>query len=331
MNRTTAHFIDNLIELTVGSGRLVLSPRQYQFKERGLSDGFIGNPMELFNVPKSPPEIKFAEVHKWLDGRTHAHYHFPSLFTSPHPQNNTVHGMADLQTKVASPAALILLHGYQMHSFEPLKWFAEETARAGVDVYYMALPYHMRRRPRGTWSGMYAMSADVERTVQSFRQGVLDLRSLITYLKTVKGQKVAIAGLSLGAFTCCMAATVDQRPEALVSILGGASLADIIWAGFSFRLIRNELRRSGVSQVDLEDWWRLMAPGTWKPRIPRERILLIAGEHDPIITPGNAIRLHQAWDRPQIYWYPCGHASVAFYAHQIGDRIASFLKPVLLG
>ncbi len=270
------------------------------------------------------------EIYKWLDGRTHVHFRFPSRYQSPHPRNNIVHGLADLQQKGDAPAALILLHGYEMHSFEPLKWFAEEIARAGVDIYYLTLPYHMRRRPHGTWSGMYAMSADLERTIQSFRQGVLDLRSMITYLKVVKGQKVAIAGLSLGAFTSCMAATVDERPDALISLLGGYSLADVIWAGFSFRLIRSELKAKGITQADLEDWWRVMAPGNWKPRIDRERILLVAGEHDPIITPRNATRLFRAWNEPPMLWYPCGHASVAFYARQIGTQISEFLKPVLL-
>ena len=330
MNRTFAHLIDNSIEITVGSARQVIAPPQYHPEERAFSDGFIGNPSELYAIPTNPPDIQIDPVFKWLDGRTHARFRFPSRYQSPHPRNNTVHGVADLQTRSGSPAALVLLHGYQMHNFEPLKWFAEETARAGVDVYYMALPYHMQRRPRGTWSGMYAMSADVERTVQSFRQGVLDLRSLVTYIKEVKHQKVAIAGLSLGAFTSCMAATVDSRPDALVSLLGGYSLASIIWAGFSFRLIRSELKANGITQSDLEDWWRVMAPGNWKPRLPRERILLVAGEHDPIITSRNAKRLYHSWNKPEMLWYPCGHASVAFFARQIGEKIAGFLKPILL-
>jgi hypothetical protein len=223
---------------------------------------------------------------------------------------------------------LILLHGYQMQSFDPLKWFAESAARSGIDVYYMTLPYHMRRTPRGAWSGQYGLSADVERTVQSFRQGVLDLRSLITWVKEVRGQQVAIAGVSLGAFTCCMAATVDDRPAGLISLLGGASLADLIFGGFSFRLIRKELQESGVTQDDLENWWRLMAPGNWKPRLPRERILMIAGEHDPVITPKNTYRLWTAWRQPRISWYPCGHASVAFYNRQIGEEMAAFLHNI---
>ncbi len=329
MNNLVAHAIDNVIELTLGSLRLIVSPPQYHFADRDLSDGFIGNPEVIYAIPPQPPELEFDAVHRWFDGRTRARFRFTSRYVSPHPENNTVHGEADLHGDGEARAAVIFLHGYQMNSFAPLKWFAEESAHSGLDVYYMSLPYHMRRAPKGTWSGMYALSADVERTVQSFRQGVLDLRSLITYIKTVKKQKVALAGISLGAFTSCMATVVDERPDALVSILGGASLADMIWAGFSFRLIRTELRESGVSRANLEDWWQIMAPGVWKSRLAKEKMLMIGGEHDPIITPVNVHRLWEAWNQPQILWYPSGHASAGLYARKIGDRISEFLNEVL--
>jgi hypothetical protein len=329
MNKLAAHAIDDLIELTLGSLRLIASPPQYHFADRDLSDGFIGNPEVIYAIPPQPPQLQFDAVHRWFDGRTRSRYRFTSRFLSPYPANNTVHGEADLHPEGSARAAVIFLHGYQMNSFAPLKWFAEDTAHSGVDIYYMSLPYHLRRAPQGTWSGMYALSADVERTVQSFRQGVLDLRSLITYVKTVKKQKVALAGISLGAFTSCMASVVDERPDALVSILGGASLADMIWAGFSFRLIRSELRESGVLRANLEDWWRIMAPGVWRSRLAKEQMLMIAGEHDPIITPGNVTRLWEAWNEPLIHWHPCGHASAGLYAREIGAQIKQFLNQVL--
>ena len=329
MNHLVAHSIDNLIELTLGSLRLIVSPPQYHFQDRDLSDGLIGNPDVLYAIPPQPPSLDFDDIHKWLDGRTVARYRFTSRFSSPHAENNTVYGQADLHESGTAPAALIFLHGYQMNSFAPLKWLSEASAHSGMDVYYMSLPYHMHRRPKGTWSGMYALSADVERTVQSFRQGVLDVRSLITYIKEVKHQKVALAGISLGAFTSCMATTVDSRPDALVSVLGGGSLADMIWAGFSFRLIRSELRESGVTRANLEDWWRIMAPAIWKPLIAREHTLLIGGEYDPIITPANVTGLWNAWQQPELVWYPCGHASIGLFAKPVGEKISQFLNSVL--
>ncbi len=325
MNQPVAHLIDNAIELTLGSLRLLWAGPQYHTAERKEETWLKAEPSQAYALNGPAPKFLFDSIHHWFNGRVHIRYSFPSPVSTPYPENNTVYGLADVQEKGSAPAAVILLHGYQMQTFAPLKWIAEPAARAGLDIYYMSLPYHMRRAPRGSWSGEYGLSADVERTVESFRQGVLDLRSLISYIREVKGQPVAIAGLSLGAFTCCAAALVDDRPFALVSLLGGGSLADLVFAGFSFRLIRKELQESGVTPADLENWWRLLAPANWNPRLDRERILMFAGQHDPIVTPRNVRRLWDAWSQPRLDWLPCGHASVAFYTRQIGERMAKFL------
>ncbi len=325
MNRAFAHLIDNFIEVTLGSLRLLAASPQFHSDIWSLTETDPNDPFEFYAIPDAPPEVKFDSAHRWLDGRTHARFRFPSFFQSPHPENNIVHGMADLQSEGESSAALILLHGYQMNTFAPLKWFAETAARSGLDIYYLALPYHMQRAPRGSWSGQYGLSADVRRTVESFRQGVMDLRAMVTWVTHAQRKPVAIGGLSLGAFTSLMAGVVDDRPFGLVSLLGGASLADIIFAGFSFRLIRKELQEAGVYPADLQKWWTMLSPGNFKPALPREAILLVGGEHDPIITPKNVRKLWQAWQKPRLVWYPCGHASVAFYARQIGERVADFL------
>ncbi|GIV64431.1 MAG: hypothetical protein KatS3mg045_1770 [Bellilinea sp.] len=325
MNRTVAHLIDNFIEVTLGSLRLIAASPQFHSEVWSRAETDPQDPFEFYAIPPAPPEVKFDSIHRWLDGRTHARFRFPSFYQSPHPENNIVHGMADLQSEGESSAALILLHGYQMNTFAPLKWFAETAARSGLDIYYLALPYHMQRAPRGSWSGQYGLSADIERTIQSFRQGVMDLRAMVTWVHKVQQKPVAIGGLSLGAFTSLMAGVVDDRPFGLVSLLGGASLANIIFAGFSFRLIRKELQEAGVYPDDLEKWWYMLSPGNFKPALPREAILLVGGEHDPIITPKNVRKLWQAWQKPRLVWYPCGHASVAFYARRIGERVADFL------
>jgi pimeloyl-ACP methyl ester carboxylesterase len=325
MNKLVAHAIDNAIELTLGSMRLVIAGPKYHTVERLEMDWLQADPLKVYALNAGPPEIMIDSVQRLFDDRAHARFHFPSPVSSPHSENNIVHGLADMHEPGRAPAALILLHGYQMRTYAPLKFFAEPVAQAGLDIYYMALPYHMRRAPRGSWSGEFGLSADVEQTVESFRQGVLDLRTLITYIREVKQQQVAIAGLSLGAFTCCATALVDDRPFALISLLGGGSLADIIFAGFSFRLIRKELQESGVTRGELENWWRLLAPANWQPRLAKERILMVAGKHDPIITPRNTHRLWQAWNQPRLDWIPCGHASVGFYTRQIGEKIAEFL------
>jgi predicted alpha/beta hydrolase family esterase len=177
----------------------------------------------------------------------------------------------------------------------------------------------------GTWDGEYNLSSDVVRSINSFRQGVMDVRSLVTWIQREVHQPVFLAGMSLGAFTCCMATVADNRPVGLISLLGGADLSDIVYAGNSFYLIRRGLTRNGIFHSELKEYWAGISPGNYKSRLPKEHMVMVAGEHDPIITPQNAAALWRAWDEPDIHWLPCGHASLSLYARRVGDVLFNFI------
>jgi hypothetical protein len=78
-------------------------------------------------------------------------------------------------------------------------------------------------------------------------QGVRDVRSLLTWIESRRGMPVVLAGISLGAYTACMTATVDPRPRAVISSLGGASLARIPWDGYQSGKIRRPSNNWSVS------------------------------------------------------------------------------------
>lgn len=325
MNRAFAHFIDNFIEYTIGRYKHWRTPNQFQSIAIGQIDWTKNTPEAFFAIPSEPPDLIFEQPIVFHGDRVRSFFGFPSAYTSPDPVNNTVHGLADLRANRKSRAALVLVHGYMMGSFAPLQLFAELTARKGVDIYYLALPYHMERAPLGTWDGEYNLSSDVVRSINSFRQGVMDVRSLVTWIQREVHQPVFLAGMSLGAFTCCMATVADNRPAGLISLLGGADLSDIVYAGNSFYLIRRGLTRNGIFHSELKEYWAGISPGNFKSRLPKEHMVMVAGEHDPIITPQNAAALWRAWDEPDIHWLPCGHASLSFYARRVGDVLFNFI------
>jgi pimeloyl-ACP methyl ester carboxylesterase len=205
MHRSTAHFIDNFIEYTLGRYRHWYTPDQFKPIAPGEVDWVKNTPDTFYAIPSDPPELTFEQPYVFHRDRVRSTFRFPSAYTSPDEINNTVHGLADLRANRKSRGALVIVHGYMMSSFAPLQLLAELTASQGVDIYYLTLPYHMQRAPLGTWSGQYNLSTDVVRSINSFRQGVMDVRSLVSYLQREAKQPVILAGMSLGAFTCCMA------------------------------------------------------------------------------------------------------------------------------
>ena len=325
MNRAFAHFVDNAIEFTIGRYKHLYTPDQFNPIPDGVIDWPNNQPESFFAIPDEPPDLNFEQPYVFHGDRVRSLFNFPSAVTSPFPTNNVVHGLADLRANRKSRGALILVHGYMMSSFALLQLFGELVAKSGVDVYYLSLPYHMQRAPLGTWSGQYSLSSDVVRSIDSFRQGVIDVRSLVSWIQREPRQPVFLAGMSLGAFTCCMASVVDPRPVGLISLLGGADLSDIVFASNSFYLICQSLLRHGIRHGDLEQYWAGISPGNFRSRLPREHIVMVAGEHDPIITPQNAAQLWRAWDEPDITWLPCGHASLGLYARQVGDVVFNFV------
>jgi hypothetical protein len=53
--------------------------------------------------------------------------------------------------------------------------------------------------------------------------------------------------------------------------------------------------------------WKVISPGAFKPRVPKERILLVAGRFDRIMLPASVRRLWKAWGRPRLQWLDRGH------------------------
>ncbi len=330
MNRFVTDFLEKSIALGFYHLRVRATPDPYRPLNPGELACLETGPEDFYAIPAEPPRLEFSKNNHEAVARGASTLRSRFTFRSPHislyPQNNTVHGLANLHPEGKANGALILVHGHTMTTFALLEWYTRPAVQMGMDVYFIALPYHMQRAPRGTWSGQFSLNADISGSAMAFKQGVQDLRSLISWIEAERNAPVILAGVSLGAYTCCMAAVVDERPKAVISILGGGSLAQILWDGYQLGRSRKQLAARGVSLADLDRYWMLLGPGNWQPRITRERIMLIAGKYDPIVTPGNVGRLWERWNRPDIHWYPCGHGTIAHFHHPVRQAIMRFLS-----
>lgn len=324
MKRLAASFIEKSMALAVYLERVMWTPNPFKPVDPSGLAWTHSSPDAFYAVPYTPPQINFSRKVLGI-GTLYDRFTFQSSYTSPYPKNNRVHGLANLRSEGKARAALVLIHGHAMRTFALLEWYARPAIEMGFDVYYMALPYHMRRAPAGTWSGQLSLNSDVGGSALAFMQGVKDLRSLMTWIEEVRKAPVVLAGVSLGAFTTLMTAVVDPRPKAILSILGGGSLAQIISDGYQLGRSRRQLKAGGVSAEQLEAYWRLVGPGNWQPRVDPDRILMLAGSYDPIVTPSNTEQLWRAWDKPALHWYPAGHASIAVYHHRVRQEIFDFL------
>jgi pimeloyl-ACP methyl ester carboxylesterase len=325
MNSLVTDLLEKMVELGYFA-RTFWAPNPFRPLDQA-AERLLAAPLEdFYTAPVTPSDLVFTPLAE-AKGEKLGRFRFTSSTMSSHAQNNTVHGLADLRPKGTARAALIFLHGHMMTraTLFPLLWYSRQVVREDFDVYYMNLPYHMLRRPRGSYSGQYSLNADILGSALAFMQGVQDVRALLSWIEQDQKVPVVLAGISLGAFTACMTSIVDARPRAVLSALGGGSLASIPWDGYQGGKIRRQMQSGGVTFDQLERSWRLLSPGCWKPRLDPARVLMIGGKHDRIVTPENVRKLWLAWDQPEIRWYACGHVSSALYHREISQVMSTFL------
>lgn len=329
MNRLAAQLVEKAIAYTFFMRRLRGTPDPFRRPTQDEAAWLRQTPQTFYAVPAAAPRLDFC-TDCLSSGVLHERavrdqFTFPSADLTPFPENNTVHGLANLRQSGQARAALVIIHGHAMTDFSLLERYAQPAMQMGMDVYFIALPYHMQRAPRGTWSGQYALNANIPGSAQAFQQGVHDVRLLMNWIETERRVPIVLLGVSLGAYTSCMTAVVDDRPQAVISILGGGSLAQILWDGYQLGRSRAQLVKRGVTLAELERDWALLGPTNGQPKVARERILLLAGKYDPVVTPDNVDRLWQAWDHPQLHWYPSGHGSIIFHHRRVREDIFRFL------
>jgi len=325
MNRFFTHLVEKSFAYGFYTLRVRTSPNPFQPLTPQDAGWLTSSPEDFYAVPESAPKLELCR--DCIDlGSLHDQFVFQSPYPSPHPQNNLVRGLVNLREKGQARAAVIFIHGHAMWSFKLLEWYARPAVQRGMDVYFLTLPYHMQRTPRGAWSGQYSLNANIRGSAMAFRQGVQDLRALMNWIEQERPAPILLAGISLGAFTSLMTAVVDERPAAVLSIIGGGSLAQIIWDGYQMGESKRQLEAGGVSCEQLERDWALMGPANWQPKVDRDRVLLVAGKYDPIVTPRNVERLRDAWNPPAVHWYPTGHATIAVYNQDVKRDIFHFLQ-----
>ncbi len=285
---------------------------------RSYGTGTLGQPSAFF--PDPPP----ADVVATPDGHAFGVPITDLRFTSSYRpfltdhrvehhrwlENHTVHAR---QYGQGDRPVMICLHGWGGGS-----WWLEERAfvvgywlERGFDVVLFQLPFHGARAPgtpgtRGR-SGALFPSANLIRTNEGFGQAIHDLRALRAHLERRGAPSVGAIGMSLGAYTTALWATVDPALAFAVAMIPAVSMSDLMWRHSAATPEHRRAVRDGVSAELLHDVFAVHAPTTRPPLPSRDRLMIVAGRGDRITPPDQAELLWQHWGECAIHWFPGGH------------------------
>ncbi|TDI34982.1 MAG: abhydrolase domain-containing 18 [Acidobacteria bacterium] len=261
---------------------------------------------------------------------------FTSSATTGVPENDRVHARfypagASRKNHGRGPAVVVLPH-----------WNAKEGAqdglckllnRFGLTALKVALPYHEARRPGGLERADFMLSPNVGRTLQSFRQAVLDARNAASWLESEGYGPLGIVGTSLGSAIAFAVYAHESRLDAAVFNHISPYFADVVWRGISTRQVREGLEE-GVGLEELRRLWLPLSPFSYYEQL-RDRnrpSLLIYARYDLSFPPDLSKQLLRDIGRlgieREVYELPCGHYTTAKFPFNWMDglRIARFLS-----
>ncbi len=184
--------------------------------------------------------------------------------------------------------ALIAIHGYMGGHWllEEAQWPIPWMLRRGLDVALPILPQHALRGGARKGAPPFP-SADPRMTNEGFRQAVADIVGLAMFLRDRGAPHVGVIGMSLGGYTSALLATVTDTLDFVMPMIPLASVAD--FAREQGQLgTGNEVAEQHAA-LERANW--VVSPLARPLRIPKERAVVVAAEHDKITPVAHAARI----------------------------------------
>ncbi len=182
----------------------------------------------------------------------------------------------------------------------------------GISALRLSMPYHDVRRPPELERADYAVSANVGRTIDAARQGIIDLRCCLDWLESRGYTRLGVVGTSLGSCYAFIASAHDPRLRVNVFNHASTYFADVVWTGQSTRHIR-----SGVEEViDLDRLrraWLAISPMSYFDKFERfpKKSLVVYATYDLTFLPEFSRQVVAEFERRQLDFktavLPCGH------------------------
>ncbi len=261
-----------------------------------------------------------------LDG---SHLQFRSAVESLYPENDTVYAEYFHCARAAGRAVLVLPHWNAVpNSYGS---FCRFLNLEGFSALLVTLPYHGDRKPKECSRAEYSVSANIGRTIDSARQGIIDTLCCLDWLEERGYRQFGIAGTSLGFGHAFVASALDQRLTVNVFNHCCSTVSDAVWVGMP------DLRgafESHLSQQELRACWSVINPISYfEPygRLPK-RSLLIHGRYDTTFAPDYVAELIQRFEAAGLAYeeveLACGHYTIGDlpFALLSAYHIGEFLK-----
>ncbi len=253
---------------------------------------------------------------------------FPSPVVTKHLNNNTVHCEYFRPAKPGKYPACIVLH-ILGGDFPLARVFANNLAQHGVAALFVKMPYYGERRDPN--SPVRMVSTNPEETVQGMIQAVKDIRYATAWLASqdeVDAKQIGIFGISLGGITASLAATAEPRLTKVCPVLAGGDLNRILSETTERHILaaKQSWTNQGHSLQELVELMKTVDPCTYGACVKGRKVLMLNAKNDEVIPRPCTDSLWEAFGRPPIFWYDCGHYTAIFHISDALTRVSDFFS-----
>lgn len=243
-------------------------------------------------------------------------------FTSPYPAGIPKNDQAVVELfrndRKRRRPTILFVHGRGRHLY--YRRFLSKLFRAGFDIAFYTLPYHMSRTPRGYFSGELMFTGNLPRSFYACRQAVTDVRVFINWLSQ-REVPIHLMGISLGALIIGNILTIDPRPKSANFIIPVTDPEEILCSSPLSEVIRQDIKASKIDFDQGRFLFKFITPHLYPPQIDRSKIFLAEAESDQYVSPKEINKLWQAWGRPLKMTYPHSHSTLIFSPKLLDDLL----------
>jgi pimeloyl-ACP methyl ester carboxylesterase len=177
----------------------------------------------------------------------------------------------------------------------------------GWNACFVHLPYHFSRVPRGYWNGELAITCDLIRNAEGLRQGVIELRQLMSALRQRGYREFGVLATSYGGWIGALLAMVERDLRFVALMAPIVNIEHAIWASPAARLIRRELRNANIEPSLVARHFHLSSPVHNQPLCDSARVLFVTGEFDSIAPAEQIEAIQLKWEGSELLRVPQGH------------------------
>ena len=277
----------------------------------------------------STREVPDPKLEERVRGTYSEFLRFTSPARTPYPENNRANAR---WFPARGRRAIVLLPHWNADAIA-YTGLCKVLNLLGISVLRLSMPYHDIRMPAEIRRADYAVSANIGRTLDSVRQGVIDIRCCLDWLEKQGYRQLGLIGTSLGSCYGFIASAHDPRIRVAAFNHASTYFADVVWHGQTTRHVRQGVE----ARIDLDrlrGLWLAASPIVYFDKFARYRkkSLVIYADYDLTFLPEFSRQVVAEFARHhldhKVVVLPCGHYTTGEtpYKYMDGWQLASFFR-----